>query len=177
MTLEEFSKDLREDVQTYAVTDGNFSRSAFVDCCASRLQEAGVLSDLTPCFYKGTGEKKRALELDGYSFDELDDSFSVVIADYRKFTSEASITRTDANALFGRVKSFIAESLSGRLKDSIEDSHPAHGLVLELLQRRSSTVRSCPRTILREFLATCIYGISPAFIALPLHPRAMKTWR
>ena len=141
MTLEEFAKDLREDVQTYAVTDGNFSRTAFVDCCANRLQEAGILSDFTPCFYKGTGEKKRALELDGYSFDELDDSFSLMIADYRKFTSEASITRTDANSLFGRVKGFIADSLSGKLKGAIEDSHPAHGLVLELLQRRSSTVR------------------------------------
>jgi len=86
MTLEEFSKDLREDVQTYAVTDGNFSRSAFVDCCANRLQEANILNDFTPCFFKGTGEKKRALELDGYSFDELDDSFSIVIADYRKFS-------------------------------------------------------------------------------------------
>lgn len=141
MTLEEFSKDFREDVHSYAVTDGNFSRSAFVDCCASRLEEAGILSDFTPCFYKGTGEKKRALELDGYSFDELDDSFSIVIADYRKFSSEASITRTDANGLFGRVKNFISESLNGRLKDAIEDSHPAHSLVLELLQRKTSTVR------------------------------------
>jgi hypothetical protein len=141
MTLEEFAKDLREDVQTYAITDGNFSRSAFVDCCANRLQEANILSDFTPCFYKGTGEKKRALELDGYSFDELDDSFSLLVADYRKFASEASITRTDANSLFARVKNFIQESLTGRLKDAIEDSHPAHGLVLELLQRRGSTVR------------------------------------
>lgn len=141
MNLEEFAKDFYEDVRTYALTDGNFSRSAFVDCCASRLEEAGILSDFTPCYYKGAGEKKRALEIDGYSFDELDDSVSVIIADYRKFSSEASITRTDANGLFARIKNFIADSLSGRLKDAIEDSHPAHGLALELLQRKTSIVR------------------------------------
>lgn len=141
MNLEEFAKDFYEDVRTYALTDGNFSRSAFVDCCASRLEEAGILSDFTPCYYKGAGEKKRALEIDGYSFDELDDSVSVIIADYRKFSSEASITRTEANGLFARIKNFIAESLSGRLKDAIEDSHPAHGLALELLQRKTSIVR------------------------------------
>lgn len=141
MNLEEFAKDFYEDVRTYALTDGNFSRSAFVDCCASRLEEAGILIDFTPCYYKGAGEKKRALEIDGYSFDELDDSVSVIIADYRKFSSEASITRTDANGLFARIKNFIADSLSGRLKDAIEDSHPAHGLALELLQRKTSIVR------------------------------------
>jgi hypothetical protein len=141
MTLEEFAKDLREDVQTYAVADGNFSRSAFVDCCATRLQEANILSDFTPCYYKGTGARNRALELDGYSFDELDDSFSFVIADYRRFASDAAITKTEANALFSRVTSFISESVSGRLAEGIEDSHPAHGLVLELRQRLSSIVR------------------------------------
>lgn len=141
MTLEEFAKDLREDVQTYAVTDGNFSRSAFVDCCANRLQEANILSDFTPCYYKGTGSRNRSLELDGYSFDELDDSFSIIIADYRRFASDATITKTEANALFSKVTNFISESISGRLIEGIEDSHPGHGLVLELRQRLSSIVR------------------------------------
>jgi hypothetical protein len=141
MTQEEFTKDLREDVQTYAVADSNFSRSAFVDCCANRLQEANILSDFTPCYYKGTGARNRALELDGYSFDELDDSFSLVIADYRRFASDAAITRTEANALFSRVTNFVSESVSGRLAEVIEDSHPAHGLVLDLRHRLSSIVR------------------------------------
>jgi len=141
MTLEEFAKDLREDVQTYAVADGNFTRSAFVDCCSNRLQEANILSEFTPCFYRGGGGRNRALELDGYCFDELDDSFAIVIADYRRFDSDATITRTEANTLFGRIKNFISESLSGKLAEAIEDSHPAHGLALELRQRRSAIVR------------------------------------
>ena len=141
MTLEEFAKDFREDVQTYALTDGNFSRSAFVDCCATRLQEANILTDFTPCYYKGTGTKKRTLELDGYCFDDLDDSCSIVIADYRRFESEAAITRTEANVLFGRVTNFISECLTGGLAPAIEDSHPAHGLALELYQRHGSIIR------------------------------------
>jgi len=141
MTLEEFTKDLREDVQTYAVTDGNFSRSAFVDCCANRLQEANILSDFTACYYKGSGSRNRALELDGYSFDELDDSFSIVIADYRCFVSDAAITKTEVNALFNKVTNFVSESVSGRLMEGIEDSHPGHSLILELRQRLNSIVR------------------------------------
>ena len=38
MKLEEFARDFREDVFAYAEVDGNFSRSAFVESCARRLQ-------------------------------------------------------------------------------------------------------------------------------------------
>jgi hypothetical protein len=141
MTIEEFAKDFREDVLAYAEVDGNFSRSAFVESCARRLQEANILSDFTPCYYKGIGERNRALELDGYCFDDLDDSCALIVADYRRFESAASMTRTEADALFKRAKNFIVEGLKGKLAVVIEDSHPAHGLALELQQKRNTIVR------------------------------------
>jgi len=141
MTLEEFAKDFREDVLAYAEVDGNFSRSAFAESCARRLQEANILSDFTPCYYKGAGEKNRALEFDGYCFDDLDDSCALVVADYRRFESAASMTRTEADTLFKRAKNFVVEGLSGKLAKAIEDSHPAHGLALELQQKRNTIVR------------------------------------
>lgn len=141
MKLEEFARDFREDVFAYAEVDGNFSRSAFVESCARRLQEANILSDFTPCYYKGTGERKRSLEFDGYCFDDLDYSCALVVADYRSFESATAMTRTEADTLFKRAKSVIIEALSGRLAGAIEDSHPAHDLALELRQRRNTIVR------------------------------------
>ncbi|MGB7168887.1 MAG: hypothetical protein WBD32_07750 [Acidobacteriaceae bacterium] len=49
--------------------------------------------------------------------------------------------RADTAQSLIRVSNFISESVSGRLAEGIEDSHPAHGLVLDLRHRISSIVR------------------------------------
>ena len=112
-----------------------------MDCCAARLQEANVIDDFVSCFFKGSGERKRSLEVDGYCFDDIDDSLSLFIADYRGFASDAKLTRTESNLVFGKLKSFLADSLSGKVIRTIEDSHPAHGLALDIFQKKRSLTR------------------------------------
>jgi hypothetical protein len=141
MTLDEFAKDFSEDVRSFAYADGNFTRSAFVDCCAARLQDANIIDDFVSCFFKGSGERNRNLEVDGYCFDDIDDSLSIFIADYRGFSSDAKITKTESSLLFGKLKNFLAESLSGKIIQTIEDSHPAHGLALDIFQKKRSLTR------------------------------------
>jgi hypothetical protein len=141
MQIDEFAKEFHEKVLSTAAADGNFSRSAFTEVALGFLEEAGQVPDFTPCFFKGTGYKGRSMEIDAYSFDEVDDSLSVFLGDYRKFEGTDRLTRGEATRMFAKLSSFIEDAMSGRLTGSIEDSHPAFSLSLELKQKRSTLSR------------------------------------
>jgi hypothetical protein len=141
MVIEDFTKEFHERVLATAATDGNFSRSAFSEASLLFLEEAGQIADFTPCYFKGNGFKGRSLEIDAYSFDEVDDSLSIFLADYHRFEGIDRITRSDATKLFAKLSAFVDEANSGRLTGSIEDSHPAFSFALELRQRKASLTR------------------------------------
>lgn len=134
MTLDEFRKDLLESVRSLAEADKNFIRAAYVAEAGNRLVEAEEIVDFQSCRFEGVGVRKRKLEVDGYSFDDVDGSLSLLIAD---FSNEDGITTfgvTEANKLFGMLRNFVEESLCGNLTDgSIEESQQGYGLAADLI--------------------------------------------
>ncbi|MFZ6749599.1 AIPR family protein [Undibacterium sp. Ren11W] len=133
MTLEEFRIDLLETVRARAESNQDFNRAGFVDEVGDRLSDAEEFADFEPCRFEGTSGKKK-LKIDGYAFDEADNSLALLVADFSNDDFVPSFNTSDTVKAFGMLRAFVEEALQGKLTDgSIEESHPAHGLASDLM--------------------------------------------
>src|SRR5712672_1998112 len=107
MDLEEFRKDLIEDVKAGAAESRNFASSAFVELASRLLVEAGELADFEQCQFRGVGSKKRNLAVDGFAFDDADDSVRIVVGDWDGREVMPTLTQTDAKTSLGRARAFV----------------------------------------------------------------------
>lgn len=141
MELEEFHKDFLEAVRSVASSEGDFEKSAFVSEATRRMIEAEELSEFDPCFHEGTGSRNRRLRVDGFSFDDVDGSARLIVANYRGTEQIESLTQSECIKIFGALQAFVEDSLSGRLIETIEESSPGYGLAFELHRHRDSITR------------------------------------
>ena len=139
MDVNEFKKDFLEEVKATVATEGSGSNAAFVNVVSNYLVNAEVLSDFNIAFYLGKiGVRK--LRVDGYVYDEFDNTFNLVIADYTGDEERDVVTRTYATQQFDFLIHFIEEAFGNKLRNEIEPSTPAADLV-ELLRANQQRTR------------------------------------
>ncbi len=150
MDIEEFRKEFLETVKSHAASEGDLTQAAFVTIVSEKLMDAEELTDFEPCYHEGNGVKDRRLKLriDGYSFDESDNTFKLLIADYRGGLEAEILTQTEAAVLFSRLSSFVTEAMSGMLHPELENSSPAYALASDIHRDQHSITR------FRLYLAT-----------------------
>jgi hypothetical protein len=141
MLISEFRKDFLEQVAAQAVTDGNFRRSAFVDCSVRFLQEAEEVANFEQCYFRGTGSKNRNLEIDGFEFDDADGSVRLFLADFEGGEDPETLTQTQAKTSFSRLQAFCEDAMSGRLHQDIEESSAASSFASLLFNQRTTITR------------------------------------
>lgn len=134
MDINEFQEDFMQEVKSTAAIAGEGSCAAFVNLAVKYLIDAEVLSDFTPAFYNGIGKNGRKLRVDGYVYDEFDDTFNLIIANYIGANEQEIITRTIAATFFDRLFYFAEEALEGKLDRAVEESTPVADLIVNLKQ-------------------------------------------
>lgn len=141
MDLEEFRKDFLETGRALAAAEGDFEGAAFVAEAARRLVEAEELTDFEPCYLEGAGSRNRRMRVDGYGFDDVDGSASLVVANYHGGPVIETLTQTDATRYFGMVRTLIEDAVDGKLLKAIEESSPGYALASDLLNRKDTITR------------------------------------
>lgn len=132
MLVQEFKKEFMEDVKAGATASGEGSCAVFVELFSKYLQNAESLADVVPAFYESTGKRNRKLRVDGYAYDELDNTMSLIIADYDGSEAERVLTKTQIKILQDRLVNFIVEAQTGHLHQNVEESLPIADLIRRL---------------------------------------------
>jgi len=140
MNVQEFRKDFLESVKADAAATGEGSCASFVTAFANYLQEAEYLMDFTASYFESIGKHNRKLRVDGYAYDELDKTMSLIIADYEGSTIDRILIKTQAKQLQERLINFIDDSLNNQLHSKVEMSRPCSDLV-DLLQEKRGEIR------------------------------------
>lgn len=148
MDLNEFRDYLLSEVDIWAAADRDFRHTSFVNVVADMLADVGEVSDFEPCYYRGVGKRRRALEIDGFAFDDADGSVRLFVADPSLGADMETFGQTEANTLFGRLRAYIEEAFDGSIEDERDYSFPETGLARELCRRRDDLTR------LRAYLIT-----------------------
>ena len=120
MELVEFRDDFLEGVRSRVTNHSLTSDSAFVYEVSDRLSEAEEFQDFIPCQYSGTGLRNRLIRIDGFEFDEADNSLRVLIADFSGDPNLETVTRTRVDQIFSQLRAFVEFCLAGGF-ESIEN--------------------------------------------------------
>lgn len=139
--IQAFREELLARVRVRASADANFHHSAFAELCGELLEEAEELFDFEPCYFRGRGSRNRNLAVDGYSFDEADQSFRIVVAELSGEQVAPRLTRTDAKQLFAASIAFVEDALRGTVEHAADESSPESGLARDLRAKASSVAR------------------------------------
>jgi len=139
MDSQEFRQEFLISVKTAAAVSGEGSCAAFVDEMAQYLIDVEVLADFQPSFYTATKSNKK-YRVDGYNYDDFDNSLYLIIASYSGSGEESTLTNTIANRLFGQLRLFIEMALKSNLYEQIEMSTPCSDLI-DLMRRNKERIR------------------------------------
>ena len=118
MELSEFRDDFLEGVRARVSNHLLTNDSAFVSEISDRLSEAEEFQDFIPCQYRGVGSRNRVIRIDGFEFDEADNSLRVLIADFSGEANLATITRTRVDQIFGQLRAFVEYCLTGGFENA-----------------------------------------------------------
>lgn len=142
MELEDYRKYIIENIRSSAEISQDFFRTAFIEEMTLKLIEAEELCEFQLCQYEGSGARNRKLQLDGYTFDDVDGSVSLVLVDFTNDDEMQSFGASDTKASFNSLKNLIEEIFAGKITDgSIEESHPVYGLAAELELSKASITK------------------------------------
>lgn len=139
MDVTEFKKDFIESIKTAAAVTGEGSCASFVDNMAQYLIDAEVLTDFVPSFYTGKNGRNN-YRVDGYTYDEFDNTMNLIVADFDGNDLERRLTGTIANKNFGLLLKFLDAALTTDLYQEIEISTPCADLV-DLLRYNKKNIR------------------------------------
>lgn len=142
MNLETFHKDVIEAVRSKAESSRDFIRTAFVEDCGDRLIEAEELLSFEVCRFEGVNAKRKKLRVDGYAFDEADNTMALMVADFFNEDEITSFVTSDAKAAISDLRAFLEEALEGNLTDgSVDESQPGYGFACDLMDWHSKITK------------------------------------
>jgi len=129
MDLDVFRAELLQRVGASAEAHLNFDRSEFVRNVLDSLIESEVIFQYVPCHYEGNaGANGKGVEIDAYSFDDDDKTFSVMVCSFTGSADMQSISRVDVEKVANRAKAFIESAIDGSLQKNIDESEEAFEL-------------------------------------------------
>ena len=141
MDLPEFREYLLTEVSVWAAADKNFRHFSFLDVVVPYLEDAGEVSDFENCYYRGKGARNRTVAVDGFAFDDADDSLRLFLAEPSLTEDPPNLGLVEARTQFGRLQSFVEEAFEGRIRQDRDPSSPEWGLAEEMVRRRESLTR------------------------------------
>lgn len=145
MELADFRNSVLEQIRFASSADGTTDKEEFICIVSNALMEAEQLDDeiqFLPFEGVGHGQGKRKIQIDGYSYNELDDYLSLyIVAPLTYMQSIETLTTTEANKFFARASAFISEA--NYITSSAEESAPAYGLAIDIQKKYASIRKYC----------------------------------
>lgn len=133
--LEAFRKQFLQDVHLEATQNKTLSREEFLQQYTSHLIEAEEFTDFEPVQYEGIGFKRSILQIDGYYYDELEQSLGIFLCDFTDSPEAETLGLTDVKTLFRKEENFVRDSLNGFIQENGEESSPGYGLAVDIARR------------------------------------------
>lgn len=145
-SLNEFKASLLDDVALNAAENETDETQEFLNVVVEQLEEAEEIDDFHYVHFEGIGKQNRKVQVDGYSYNELDESLDLFIVLPLTYDSLITVTRTELERSINHVIAFIEGA--SYIKSHAEESAPGYGLVCDIL------------TIYKRVQKYCIYVIT-----------------
>lgn len=142
MNIEEFRKNLLEDLRVSSEYEMNNIQNEFVKYVTEVLKDAEEFDDFVDGYFEGTGERNKKMVMDGYYFDPFDKSCVVLISDFSNDSELKTLTNTDVNRLYENMKNLVDASISKYITTKgFEEITPGYGFAKEIEENLNQIVK------------------------------------
>lgn len=124
MTLNEYKEMIYADIKISAQANISDVTSEFISYVTDILIDAEEIDEFEECYFEGIGKRNKKMQIDGYNFDSVDNSCCIVICDFTNELVMQTITNTDIDNLFGKMRAYVEHSVSGYIINNYEASSP-----------------------------------------------------
>ena len=132
-SVEQFFHDFRQELMAGAEANESFQLFQFVEAVSGELTDTGFIEGFVICHYRA----QRGIRIDGYWFND-EGALDLFIADYDSRTELASLTKTEVESTFKRVRNFFEAAKKKDLYLDLEDTAPEYGLARQIADRAQS---------------------------------------
>lgn len=123
MSLQDFRTEFLEDIRNEASRLGTDAEDVFIQKTFEIIEQAGDASNPKEHYFFKNFANNRAIQINGYSYDEADKTLILIISDFENKLDPENINRQRIEGyLFKRMNNFLKLSLSNKLSDYCDDS-------------------------------------------------------
>ena len=130
-SLNEFRLHLWDEIALNVATNLSIDREEFLNYVTDQLIEAEEIDDFSYVPYEGLGKRNRRIQIDGYSYSELDECLSLFIATPMSYEDDETLTATEANRYIGMAVAFLDNA--DYVVKNAEESAPGYGFAVDVL--------------------------------------------
>lgn len=141
MEIEEYRDNLFEQIKLDTAVNGTSDKEEFINYLSTILYEAEEIDDeIIYLPFEGTGRRNKKIQIDGYSYSELDEYLTLYISTNLEYSKDIiTLTETEASKIFSRACAFIEDA--DFIVKNAEESAPAYGLAVDIQNNYSLSVR------------------------------------
>lgn len=130
-SLNEFRTRLWDEIALNVATNLSVDREEFLGYVADQLIEAEEIDDFSYVPYEGVGKRKRRIQIDGYSYSELDECLCIFVATPMTYDENETLIATEASRYIAMATAFLDNA--EYIVENAEESAPAYGLAVDVL--------------------------------------------
>lgn len=107
MKIEEYYQEIINEIRSTAFSTGEYELATFTNFSIQKLVEGGETPDIEPCQFDFQLRNRKRVRIDGYGYDEVDNSIVAVISDYSSADEFETITKTEIESTIACLTAFI----------------------------------------------------------------------
>ena len=130
-SLREFRTRVWDEIALNVATNLSIDREEFLTYVTDQLIEAEEIEDFSYVPYEGFGKRNRRIQIDGYSYSDLDDCLNIFIATPMTYDEDETLIATDANRYLAMAAAFLENA--EYIVENAEESAPGYGFAVDVL--------------------------------------------
>ena len=131
MELREFREELIDDIRAQAEANMEGTTSAFIQHITSLLVESEEVEDFTECYFE-MKRSNRKIQIDGFHFDEFDNSCVIFLCDFTNEIELETLNNTLVDSLYNRMKAYVESAIDGYIRKNGEESSLGYDLATQI---------------------------------------------
>ena len=122
MDLEQYKQYLTNECITTAKSRDTTPDEEFISYVIDLFNENQEALELNPCYFEMIGPRNRKIQIDGWGFDEADNTFILFVSYFDRLNTAPTMTNTDIDGFLRKMEAFVENSYSGFIEENCEFS-------------------------------------------------------
>ncbi|QLY81797.1 AIPR family protein [Clostridium intestinale] len=143
MELDEYRKELLEEIRVTASAQNESKSNMFVRTLCDYLVDLEIITSYEECFISiaSAKDKRKTIALDAYAYDSVDKSLTLIAAIYNDSDSEVTLSKSEATKLFTKVENLMKEVFDNLLNKKFDMSTNQYDFINEFSSKKDDITK------------------------------------